>query len=517
MTKNTNIQIPAEIAYSEDVKTHLSKKFNTPEEQIVINKRSIDARKKSIKANLSITIYNKNEPITPQNTSIYKNIKNASEVHIIGAGPAGLFAALRLIELGIKPIIFERGKDVQARRRDLANINKKHIVNPESNYCFGEGGAGTYSDGKLYTRSKKRGDVERILTILVQHGAKDDILFESHPHIGTNKLPKIIQEIRETILNAGGEIHFDAKLTNLNIKSNQIKAIEINGDELYNCTHLILATGHSARDIFYLLNTVGVRIDAKPFAMGVRVEHAQDFIDKSQYHGQSRGDILPAAAYALKCQTHFSSKQRGVFSFCMCPGGFIVPAATAPGEVVVNGMSPSRRDSKFANSGIVVAIEIEDLDIKKHGVFAGLALQKEIERMAFLEGGETQVAPAQLLNDFVKGRTSNNLLETSYQPGIKSVNLAETLPQNFSKRLQFAFKHFNKIIPNYLTNEAQILGVESRTSSPIQIPRNKITLEHVNIKGLYPCGEGAGYAGGIVSAAIDGEKCAEAILKSIKK
>ena len=515
MPKMIDIKLPAELAYSDALMGHLSSKFSVDESQLLIKKRSLDARKKNIVANIHLEIYNSNEEINLlSNEYIYKDVSSKPEVHIIGAGPAGMFAALRCIELNLKPILFERGKDVQSRRRDLANINKKHIVNPESNYCFGEGGAGTYSDGKLYTRSKKRGDVQRVLEILVKHGAKNDILFESHPHIGTNKLPKIIQEIRETILNCGGEIHFDSKLTDIEIKAKKITLIEINNTDKYDCKHLILATGHSARDIFELLHERNVKIQSKPFAMGVRVEHAQDFIDRSQYHGKLRGN-LPAAAYALKCQTNFKDKQRGVFSFCMCPGGFIVPAATAPGEVVVNGMSPSRRDSKFANSGIVVAIENEDLDIKKHGVFAGLEFQKSIEKMAFIEGGETQVAPAQLLNDFVNNKLSSSLLETSYQPGIKSVLLNETLPENFAKRLQFAFKHFNKIMPKYLTNEAQILGVESRTSSPISVPRDRNTLEHIKISGLYPCGEGAGYAGGIVSAAIDGEKCVEAIAKKV--
>lgn len=515
MPKSINLQLPADIAYSEEIKDILSKKYEVKTDKIIIKKRSIDARKTNIKANLTIDIYNETELVKTINNYIYKDVKKAKSIHIIGAGPAGMFAALRCIELGFKPILFERGKDVQSRRRDLANINKNHIVNPESNYCFGEGGAGTYSDGKLYTRSKKRGDVQRILEILVKHGAKEDILFESHPHIGTNKLPKIIQEIRETIISCGGEIHFDAKLTDIEINSKKIKSIEINNSNTHDCNKLILATGHSARDIFYLLDKKGVKIQSKPFAMGVRVEHAQDFIDKSQYHGKSRGEYLPAASYALKCQTNYNNVQRGVFSFCMCPGGFIVPAATAPGEVVVNGMSPSRRDSKYANSGIVVAIEQDDLDSKKYGVFAGLELQKEIEKMAFIEGGKSQVAPAQLLNDFVKGKTSTNLLDTSYQPGVKSIDLSSTLPINFSNRLQFAFKHFNKIMPGYLTNEAQILGVESRTSSPINIPRNRDTYEHIEIEGLYPCGEGAGYAGGIVSAAIDGEKCIEASIKTL--
>ena len=516
MPKTINLTVPAEIAFNDSaLKELITSKLFASQDQYTIKKRSVDARKKNIKVNLSVDLFKSDETIPSIENYHYSNVTDSKVAHIIGTGPAGLFAALRLIELGIKPVIYERGKDVQARRVDLANINKKHIVNPESNYCFGEGGAGTYSDGKLYTRSKKRGDVQRILEILVNHGAKGDILYDAHPHIGTNKLPKLIQEIRSTILNAGGEIHFDSKLTDIEVKAKKIASITINDGEKIKCEQLILATGHSARDIFTLLHQNDIKIDAKPFAMGVRVEHAQDFIDKSQYHGQSKGEYLPAASYALKCQSQFNNQQRGVFSFCMCPGGFIVPSATAPGEVVVNGMSPSRRDSKYANSGIVVAIDNEDLDFKKHGVFAGVELQKKLEQNAFLLGGESQVAPAQLLHDFVKGKTSNSLLETSYQPGIKSVDMKEVLTPNFSNRLQFAFKHFNKIMPGYLTNEAQILGVESRTSSPITIPRNRDTFQHVEIEGLYPCGEGAGYAGGIVSAAIDGEKCAEALKKQI--
>ena len=480
-----------------------------------IKKRSIDARKKKVKINLQVELFeNSSTPPLFDNSYIYKNVKDHKTVVIIGSGPAGMFAALRLIELGVKPILFERGKDVQERRRDLANINKKHLVNTESNYCFGEGGAGTYSDGKLYTRSKKRGDVQRILELLVQHGARENILYDAHPHIGTNKLPKIIAKMREVILENGGEFHFNSKLTDINIVNRKIVDIKINGEHKIKTNQVILATGHSARDIFELLHRRKVKIEAKPFAMGLRVEHQQNLIDGIQYKNTERG-ILPASAYALKCQAEFNKETRGVFSFCMCPGGFIVPAATAPGEVVVNGMSPSRRDSKYANSGIVMAINKEDLNLKKHGIFAGLELQKTIEKQAFEWGGKTQTAPAQLLNDFVQGKLSNHLLDTSYQPGIKSVKIDEMLPISFVKRMQFAFKHFNKIMPGYLTNEAQLLGVESRTSSPIMIPRNKETLQHTEIEGLYPCGEGAGYAGGIVSAAIDGERCAEMSAKQL--
>jgi uncharacterized FAD-dependent dehydrogenase len=426
---------------------------------------------------------------------------------IVGSGPAGLFAALRLIELGIKPIVLERGKDVRTRRRDLAAINKDHIVNPDSNYCFGEGGAGTYSDGKLYTRSKKRGDVQRILEILVAHGAHDDILFDAHPHIGTNKLPVLVTALRETVIRAGGEVRFDTKVTDLMIDSDVCKGVITQEGEKIFGEGVILATGHSARDIFELLVRKNILVEAKPFALGVRVEHDQNLIDRIQYHCEAdRGEFLPASSYALVHQAMSNGQQRGVFSFCMCPGGFIVPAATAPGEVVVNGMSPSRRDSKYANSGIVVAVEAEDFaPYKKFGPLAGLHFQSEIEKKACVVAGGTQLAPAQRLVDFVEGRVSSSLPETSYQPGLTSVDMKEILPDFIASALKQGFRSFG----------TQIVGVESRTSSPVKIPRDKETLQHPQIKNLFPCGEGAGYAGGIVSAAMDGERCAEAIQLTI--
>ncbi|MCI0750541.1 MAG: FAD-binding protein [Flammeovirgaceae bacterium] len=483
-------------------------------------KRSIDARSKNVVVRVQYEIID-----SSQSQGInrfrkeYNNVSEARRVIIVGSGPSGLFAGLRLIELGFKPIILERGNDVQKRRRDLAAINKEHIVNPDSNYCFGEGGAGTYSDGKLYTRSKKRGDVNRILEIMVAHGAKDEILFDAHPHIGTNKLPKLIEEIRQTILNAGGEVHFNTSVTDFIIKSQTINGVVTdNGDKLEG-EAVILATGHSARDIFKLLQSKKIDIEAKPFALGVRVEHHQNLVDRIQYHcSADRGLYLPASSYSLVHQASVKGKERGVFSFCMCPGGFIVPSATAQGEVVVNGMSPSRRDSKFANSGIVVAVEESDFKKYNHeGALAGLYFQAEIEKKACDVAGKTQTAPAQRLLDFVEGKVSPSLLETSYQPGLASVDMREVLPDFIIQALRQGFKNFGSKMKGYLTNEAQVVGVESRTSSPVRIPRDKETLEHPHIKGLFPCGEGAGYAGGIVSAAMDGERCAEAVCSKIKK
>lgn len=480
-----------------------------------IHKRSIDARSKEVKVRLQVEVFG-NDPIPPRvkySIEQLPNVIDGRKAIVIGAGPAGLFAALRLIELGWKPIVLERGKDVRARRRDLADINKKHIVNGESNYCFGEGGAGTYSDGKLYTRSKKRGDIYRILEILVAHGAAEEIMIDAHPHIGTNKLPKIIQSIRETIIEKGGEVHFNTKVSEFMLRRDELKAVKTEAGELFEAESFILATGHSARDIFEKLHHAGIAIEAKPFALGVRVEHPQQIIDKIQYRCDDRGNYLPASSYALVHQTNFKGKQRGVFSFCMCPGGFIVPSATADGEVVVNGMSPSRRDSKYANSGIVVAVELEDMqDYEQFGPLKGLELQKAIERKAWEMGGKTQTAPAQRLIDFTQDRLSKDLADTSYQPGLLPVQMKEVLPDFISNRLKDAFIFFGKKMKGYLTNDAQIVGVESRTSSPVRIPRDKISLEHISTKRLFPCGEGAGYAGGIVSAAMDGERCAEQIV-----
>ena len=478
---------------------------------VKVLRKSIDARKKDIIFNYKVAVYI-DEQLPEKSDYIfeYKDVSNAKEIHIVGFGPAGMYAALRCIELGYKPIILERGKNVQNRRRDIKAINRDHIVDEDSNYCFGEGGAGTYSDGKLYTRSLKRGDVRRIFENLVFHGATEQILVDAHPHIGTNKLPKIIENIRENILKFGGEIHFETKVTDFVIKDNKLQAIQLHNGKEMTVNSVILATGHSARDVYELLHKKEIRIKAKSFAMGVRVEHPQEIIDQIQYHcSGERDELLPAAAYSLVQQVN----HRGVYSFCMCPGGFIVPAATASGEVVVNGMSPSRRNNKFANSGIVVELDI-DKDFKKYDHFRelrGLEFQKDLEKIAFLAGGRTQAAPAQRLVDFVDGKFSTDLNETSYQPGLKSAPMHSLLPKIIGSRLRKGFAGFGQKMHGYYTNEANIIGVESRTSSPINIPR-KANLEHTDIEGLFPCGEGGGYAGGIVSAAMDGERCAEAVI-----
>ena len=478
---------------------------------VLILKRSIDARQRQVKINLRVRIYLKEDFVEEEiNLPDYQNVINEQEVLIIGAGPAGMFAALRCIELGKKPIILERGKKVRDRRRDLRAINVDHIVNEDSNYCFGEGGAGTYSDGKLYTRSKKRGDVNRILRLLVAFGASRDIMVDAHPHIGTNKLPAIIEAMRECILAHGGEIRFNSRVTDLMMQAETIQAVVLqNGDKL-TVSKVILATGHSARDIFELLHAKGVLIEAKPFALGVRVEHPQALIDSIQYKCEVRGDYLPPSPYSVVKQVD----DRGVYSFCMCPGGIVAPCATSPGEVVTNGWSPSKRDQSTANSGIVVELRMEDFkEFEKFGPLAGVEFQKAVEQQAFLIGGETQRVPAQRMMDFIDGKQSIDIPKTSYVPGTTSVDLGEVLPSFIHLALRVGFKQFESSMKGYLTNEAVVHAPESRTSSPVRIPRDRETLEHIQIKGLYPCGEGAGYAGGIISAAIDGEKCAEQAAK----
>jgi uncharacterized FAD-dependent dehydrogenase len=471
-------------------------------------RRSIDARGRKPKLQVKVRILlqgESNETETFQFKA--RSVSDAKKVHIIGAGPAGLFAALKLIERGIKPVVFERGKTVRDRRRDLVAINKDHRVNPESNYCFGEGGAGTYSDGKLYTRSTKRGDVHRILSLLVMHGAHEDILIDAHPHIGTNKLPDIITRIRETILDCGGEIHFQSKLTDISHENGALKSITINDTEKHDCDQLILATGHSARDIYYLLHERKIPIESKTFALGVRAEHPQQLIDQIQYHCDIRSEYLPPASYALVEQI----KGLGVYSFCMCPGGIIAPCATAQEEIVTNGWSPSRRNNPFANSGIVVTVDEKDLaTFQQFGPLAALKFQEMVERKAWITGGKTQTAPAQRMVDFSNRKISANLPDCSYHPGVVSADLHSVLPSSISDRLALGFKAFGQKMKGYFTNEAILVAPESRTSSPVRIPRDPESLQHPQIKGLFPCGEGAGYAGGIVSAAIDGERCAEA-------
>lgn len=475
--------------------------------QVVIRKRSIDARK-GVLVQLDIQVYELGEEVVEEEfPTDYKDVSLADAIHIIGFGPAGIFAALRLIELGLKPVIFERGKDVRSRRRDLALLTREHVVNEDSNYCFGEGGAGTYSDGKLYTRSTKRGNVREVLNTFVAHGADSTIMVEAHPHIGTNKLPGIIVDMRETILKYGGEVHFDSRVTDIIVEDRQLKALVVNEKEIPS-SHVILATGHSARDVFSLFDQNKWQLEAKSFALGVRVEHPQQLIDQIQYNRIERGDALPPAAYNLVCQVD----NKGVYSFCMCPGGIIAPCATAPGEIVTNGWSPSKRNNAFANSGMVVTIEMDELEAHGYaGPLAGLQFQKEIEQKACQLAGGTQKAPAQRLNDFVHNKKSADLPECSYTPGLVSVNMHDLLPPFVAKRLVEGFKDFDRKMRGFLTNDAVIVGPESRTSSPIRIPRDRVTFVHPDITGLYPCGEGAGYAGGIVSAAVDGRKIAESI------
>ena len=473
-------------------------------------RRSLDARGKIIKWALQIEAYidqtiEESDPFNP----IWKEVHHAPFTAIVvGAGPAGLFAAIELVTKGIKPIIIERGKEVRARRRDLAAINKLGEVNPESNYCFGEGGAGTYSDGKLYTRSTKRGDVRKVLQYLVHFGADPSILIDAHPHIGTNKLPKIISAIREQLIACGVEVRFDTKLTDIHCKENVLTGIEVNQEEIIPCTHLILATGHSARDIYTLLDKKGIAIESKPFALGVRIEHPQSIIDSAQYKCAIKLDWLPPASYSLVTQ----AIGKGAFSFCMCPGGIIAPAATAPGEIVVNGWSPSKRNNPYANSGTVVTVD--EQDFARYGFIgplAGMQYQQMIEQKAFAMGGGLLKAPAQRMIDFTSNKVSTSLPDCSYLPGIVSSSLQDTLPKEIAAALKIALKDFGKKMKGYYTNDAVLVATESRTSAPVRIPRDKNTLEHIQIKGLYPCAEGAGYAGGIVSAAIDGMNCAHQI------
>ncbi|AWA29805.1 FAD-binding protein [Flavobacterium magnum] len=483
-------------------------------QHISISKRSIDARQKAIKINLKINIFFKGEDFAEEMPQMpdYPNVSNAKEVIVVGAGPAGLFAALQLIELGLKPIVIERGKDVRGRRRDLKAINRDHIVHEDSNYCFGEGGAGTYSDGKLYTRSKKRGDIDRILKLLVAFGATPDILVEAHPHIGTNKLPQIISDIRDKIIECGGTVLFETRLTDIIVKNNEVQGIITQKGDKITADKIILATGHSARDIFELLDRKKILIEAKPFALGVRAEHPQELIDKIQYSCDYRGEFLPPAPYSIVKQV----SGRGMYSFCMCPGGVIAPCATSPGEVVTNGWSPSKRDQATANSGIVVELKLEDFKpFAKFGALAGMEFQKSIEQRAWHLAGQTQKVPAQRMVDFSQRKMSSDIPKTSYVPGTTSTELGDVFPGFLTQILREGFTEFGKSMKGYFTNDAILHAPESRTSSPVRIPRDPETLEHLQVKGLYPCGEGAGYAGGIISAAIDGEKCALRVGESL--
>ncbi len=479
-----------------------------------ILRRSIDARQRQIFVNLTVRVW-VDEPMVEdafQRTD-YPNVEGRPQVIVVGAGPGGLFAALRLIELGLRPIVVERGKDVHERKKDLARISREHTVDPESNYSFGEGGAGAYSDGKLYTRSKKRGSVERILNIFCQHGAQTTILADAHPHIGTDRLPRVIENMRNTILSCGGEVHFQTKMTDLLIEEDQVIGCRT-ADEREFLGPVILATGHSARDVYRLLASRNIEIEAKGIAVGVRLEHPSALIDQIQYHNRAgRGKWLPAAEYAYVQQCG----GRGVYSFCMCPGGFVVPAATGPEQIVVNGMSPSHRNGRWSNSGMVVELHPEDIAAMdngqwtiENGQLAMLRFQEELERLCWQQGGRRQTAPAQRMADFVNGHLSYDLPESSYAPGLISSPLHFWMPKFITERLQEGFRAFGRKSHGFLTNDATVIGVETRTSAPIRILRDGETLRHIRLQGLYPCGEGAGYAGGIVSAAIDGERCAEA-------
>ncbi|MEQ9310780.1 MAG: NAD(P)/FAD-dependent oxidoreductase [Balneolaceae bacterium] len=513
MQKQLQLRVLPEIAgQSERLQQFISKQEGIPEDEIKhieIVKRSIDARQKQVIINLKVQVYvNEDFKETLVQIPDYPDVSNAEEVIIVGLGPAGLFAALRLIEAGKKPVVLERGKDVKARIKDLKGINVDHIVNKDSNYCFGEGGAGTYSDGKLYTRSKKRGDVNRILELLVGFGAVKEIMVEAHPHIGTNKLPKIIERIRECILEHGGEIHFNSRVTDFLLNGDSVQGVKTQSGDIFKSDNVILATGHSARDIFELLHHKKIEIELKPLAIGVRVEHSQSLIDQIQYSCEDRGEFLPPSPYSIVKQVG----GRGVYSFCMCPGGVIAPCATSPGEIVTNGWSSSRRARSTANSGIVVELNEGDFKpFEKFGPLAAMEFQKSIEQKAWEAGGRTQTAPAQRLEDFVTGKVSADLPDTSYSPGISSVELGNVLPEFIHKTLKGGFRAFGESMKGYMTNEAVVHAPETRTSSPVRIPRDRKTLEHIRIKGLFPCGEGAGYAGGIISAAIDGEKVANAI------
>lgn len=534
MTLEIQLRVTPEIAANEQqLKAYLSREKGINLRDITairILKRSIDARQRTIFVNLKVRIYVNEKPTDDEyEHTTYNKVDGKPQVVVVGAGPGGLFAALRLIELGLRPVVVERGKDVRERKKDLARISREHTVNPESNYSFGEGGAGAYSDGKLYTRSKKRGNVDKILNVFCQHGASTAILADAHPHIGTDKLPRVIENMRNTILACGGEVHFETRMDALIIDKDEVKGIETNTGQTF-LGPVILATGHSARDVYRWLASNNVTIEAKGIAVGVRLEHPAKLIDQIQYHNRNgRGNYLPTAEYSFVTQ----AEGRGVYSFCMCPGGFIVPAASGPEQVVVNGMSPSNRGSRWSNSGMVVEIRPEDVtdgELKmegeehllstldsQHSPLSVLRFQEELERQCWLQGGRRQTAPAQRMADFTRKKLSYDLPESSYSPGLVSSPLHFWMPEFITRRLSQGFEQFGRMSRGFLTNEAVMIGVETRTSSPVRIVRDKDTLQHVTLRGLFPCGEGAGYAGGIVSAGIDGERCAEAVANYINR
>lgn len=521
MTEQVEMRLSPEVAYvpmrlSAAVSTRLGVDMNRIREVRVV-RRSIDARQRNVMVNVTVKVWLDTPPspdeLRPECT-VYPRVASASQAVVVGAGPAGLFAALRLIELGVRPIVLERGKSVEERGKDMARIARESIVDPDSNYCFGEGGAGAYSDGKLYTRSKKRGPVDEILKIFVCHGASGEIMVDAHPHIGTDRLPKVIKAIRETIIRSGGEVRFSTRVEDLIITDGEVRGVITAGGATV-AGPVILATGHSARDVYHMLHERGVAIEPKGIAVGVRLEHPQQLIDRIQYHNPGgRGKYLPAAEYSMLTRVD----GRAVYSFCMCPGGFIIPAATGPDQLVVNGMSPASRGSKWANSGMVVEVLPEDLkEYDSHGPLKVMRFQEDVERAFYMDADGSQNAPAQRMHDFVNGKPSASLPVTSYAPGIHPARIDRLLPPFIAKRLQKGFAEFGRKSRGFLTNEACLIGAETRTSSPVRVPRDSDTLSHITLRGLYPCGEGAGYAGGIVSAAIDGRRCAEALAAYLKK
>lgn len=518
MIKEMQLRVlPEEAASEQSMRAVLSREAALPEADIRavrVLKRSVDARQRVIYVNLKVRAFIREEPSEPAFQRVeYGDVSSGKPVVIVGAGPGGLFAALRAIELGLRPVVVERGKNVRERKKDIARISREHRVDPESNYSFGEGGAGAFSDGKLYTRSKKRGPVGKILEVFCQHGASLSILSDAHPHIGTDKLPRVIENMRGQILRSGGEVHFETRMERLIIRDGEVIGIVTQTGQAF-MGPVILATGHSARDVYRYLHDAGIRIEAKGIAVGVRLEHPQRLIDRIQYHRrEGRGEYLPAAEYAFATQV----QGRGVYSFCMCPGGFVVPAATGPRQVVVNGMSPSARNSRWSNAGMVVEIRPEDYPLLMRGRETGIppgsplalmAFQEDLEELCWLNGGRRQTAPAQRMDDFVRGRLSASLPVSSYTPGVLASPLHLWMPEFIARRLREGFLHFGRASKGFLTNEALLIGVETRTSSPVRILRDEERLQHVALRGLFPCGEGAGYAGGIVSAAIDGERCA---------